>query len=457
MRIIKKVGPLILSVAMIASCSKSNFLSQKPDQSLVVPTTLQDFQMILDNDAVMNGEINYGVAPSLGEIATTDYYVTQNNYQTLFDAQEQLEYIWAADPYPGVDVADWDRPYTAILYANEVINGIQGMHVAASQQGEWNNLMGSARFFRAFFFYNLAQVFSPPYDRSHDEPYGLPLRVEADINESLSRSTVWATYLQIVSDLWPYLGLLPVQASYPTRPCRPAAYALLARVYMAMQKFDTAYMYADSSLTENSALLDYSLLLDSGQTIQRNNPENLFDCLLIRSSPTLFGIVDSGLFKSYDTANGDLRPAVFYGGISGELQSSYDGSFNPYGGIATDEVYLMHAECAARLNDTATAMGDLRKLLSKRFKNNHYISPIVRSKDAVIRLILAERRKELVMRGIRWADLRRINLESILADTLIRILGPNSDTLLPNSNKYTYPIPDNVLSANQTWVQNPKR
>jgi len=454
---IRNLGTAVLLSAWLAGCSKSDFLSQKPDQSLVVPTTLQDFQAILDNDNAMNGELNQGVAPSLGEIATTDYYISDSNYYKQFNEQEELEYIWAVNPYPGADIADWDKPYTAILYANEVITGISGMNVPAAQQTEWNNLMGSAHFYRAFFFYNLAQIFSPPYqDSVLDKTYGIPLRMSADINESLHRSTVADTYKQIIQDLEQYLSLLPVQASYPTRPCRPAAYALLARVFMSMRKYDSAYTYAEASLGENSTLMDFYTLDSANQTVQRSNPENLFDCLLLRSGPTLFGFVDSSLFRSYDTANGDLRPKIFYGGNPGYLQKSYDGSFNPYGGIATDEVYLMHAECAARNNDTGTAMNDLRTLLSKRYRYHKYISPVVTSVKDVLALALSERRKELVMRGIRWMDLRRLNFEPTFEVTLHRTCEGFPYTLLPNSNRYTYPIPDNVMSANPTWIQNPQ-
>lgn len=450
-------GEAFLLLSVFLSCNKSNFLSQKPDQSLVVPTTFQDFQSLLDNDDVMNGELNVGVVPSLGEIGATDYYISDSNYQRLFDAQEQQEYIWNDTPYRGIDIPDWDRPYSAILYANEVITGIAGMNVSATQQSEWNNLMGSAHFYRAFFFYNLAQIFSPPYNTSIlDEDYGIPLRLSADINEKISRSTVRETYRQIINDLKPFLGLLPIHATYPTRPCQPAAYALLARTYMVMQKYDSAYAYADSSLAEDSALMDYNAFIDVplNQTILRSNPENLFDCLLIRSNPTLYGLIDSTLYKSYAAI--DLRPKVWYGGNDGFLQRSYDGSFNPYGGIATDEVFLMHAECAARLNDTATAMKDLRALLSMRYIGHAYTSPPVSTVGEVLALVLAERRKELVMRGIRWVDLRRLNLDSRFAVALNRTVEGQTYILSPNSNLYTYPIPDNVISFNPGMPQNPR-
>ncbi len=64
----KHIFNFLLTMIVFAACKKSNFLETKPDQSLVVPTTLSELQGLLDNDVVMNGGGNFGVTPSLGEI-----------------------------------------------------------------------------------------------------------------------------------------------------------------------------------------------------------------------------------------------------------------------------------------------------------------------------------------------------------------------------------------------------
>jgi hypothetical protein len=60
-------------------------------------------------------------------------------------------------------------------------------------------------------------------------------------------------------------------------------------------------------------------------------------------------------------------------------------------------------------------------------------------------LILEERRRELIGRGLRWTDLRRINQETDYAVTLEKSLNGESYILEPNSVRYTYPIPDDEI------------
>jgi len=55
--------------------------------------------------------------------------------------------------------------------------------------------------------------------------------------------------------------------------------------------------------------------------------------------------------------------------------------------------------------------------------------------------ILAERRKELCFRGIRWSDLRRLNQDPTYAVTLQRLLNGTTYTLPANDLRYTLLIP----------------
>ncbi|TDW99816.1 RagB/SusD family nutrient uptake outer membrane protein [Dinghuibacter silviterrae] len=437
-----------------SGCSRSDFLNEKPQQSLVVPTTLQDFQNILDNDNIMNGSLYTGVVPSLGEIATTDYYVTDADYQSHLSFQEENEYIWALYPYPGADVPDWDLPYQAILYANEVIGGISGMNVSATDQSEWNNLMGSALFYRSFFFFNLAQVFAPIYTDSTTaaSQLGIPLRLSADVNEKLTRGTLAETYKQIITDLKTSTGLLPVKALYGTRPCLPAAYALLARVYLTQGDYVNALFYANACLAVYNTLINYKTLNFSQKPpIPRFNAENLFNCVIIRTNPFIYGHIDSTLLSLYDTT--DLRPKAWFDVSTLHMAYSYDGSVNLYGGIATDEVYLIRAECFARLGKKDSAVADLNTLLANRIDST--FQPLVPgSVDNPLTLVLTERRKELLFRGLRWIDLRRLGRNFV--DTLCRVVNKNQYYLPPMDPRYVYPIPDNVMAFNPTWVQNPR-
>jgi hypothetical protein len=67
--------------------------------------------------------------------------------------------------------------------------------------------------------------------------------------------------------------------------------------------------------------------------------------------------------------------------------------------------------------------------------------------------VLTERRKELVGRGLRWFDLRRLNLDPRFQKSLSRTIAGQTYELAPQSKKYTFPIPDQEVKT-YGWVQN---
>src|SRR5690606_25401527 len=87
-------------------------------------------------------------------------------------------------------------------------------------------------------------------------------------------------------------------------------------------------------------------------------------------------------------------------------------------GLALDEVYLTYIECLIRLNEASRASTVLKDYLKTRYKE---VSKLEISEDSSVRLleyVLEERRKQLVFRGVRWMDLRRLNKDTRFAETL---------------------------------------
>ncbi|UZJ65622.1 RagB/SusD family nutrient uptake outer membrane protein [Sphingobacterium sp. KU25419] len=75
--------------------------------------------------------------------------------------------------------------------------------------------------------------------------------------------------------------------------------------------------------------------------------------------------------------------------------------------------------------------------------------------DELLSSIILERRKELFFRGTRWADLRRLNKENHFAVDLVRIVDGKRHILKPNTSRYLWPIPNNVVELSDVF-QNPR-
>jgi len=462
-----KIILVFLALLAAAGCKKT-FLDSKPDNGLIVPATLPELQAMLDNDTYMNGDIRGGIGgpvPGLLIEGCDDYYAQDVYYDTYTQYLKNV-YVWsAADPYGGEPaLLDWSIPYRAVFYANEVLGGLSKISTGGNNEAALDNAEGSALFYRAYTFYMVAQAFGQPYSNATaGSDWGIPLKLTADISDKIERATVAETYARILQDTKQAVPLLPVTPLYKTRASKPAAYALLARVYQTMQDYDNALLYADSALQLQNSLLDFNTL-DASVTYPfaalngevliayavQNNPNKL-----MHSSRA---IIDSTLYFSY--APDDLRKQLFFKAgaylNTAVFRGSYNGNPYPFAGIATDEVYLIRAECYARKSNMAAALQDLNTLLKTRWRAGTYTLRTIANTPDPLATILTERRKELVMRGLRWTDLRRLNMDPRFAVTLTRYIDGQTYTLPPNDARYTWPIPQSVISFNPGMPQNPR-
>lgn len=440
-----KTSILAIIALCFFSCNKA-FLDIKPDKELVVPSTLDDMQAMLDYYDVMNAYM-----PSSGEISSDDYYMLFDRWTSLTQPDQKNGYIWAKDIFEGNPSIDWNNRYQQIFYANNVLEGLEKIK-APDDSVYYNRVKGSALFYRAYAFYQLAQIFCAPYEKSGtNKGYGIPIRLTSDLNTSFNRSTIKETYDQILSDLNNAIPLLPKSDTYKTRPVKTAAYALLARIYLTMQDYDKSLELSDSVITlSNASLLDFNYINPSSSyPMTKYNNEVIFQSTLAFVSNLNASrlIIDSTLYQSY-LAN-DIRKDAWFKNQSGNktFKGSYDGSIQYFNGLALDECYLNKSECLARKGDINDAIITLNKLLIKRYVGGTFVPSTVTDPQEALSLILRERRKELLYRGIRWSDLRRLNLATATQKTLIRNLNGSVYELKPNSLNYTLPIPENVIQV----------
>jgi hypothetical protein len=445
-----------------SSCKKG-WLDVKPSSTAVVLNTatnqLSDYERL-----VQNGDLYY--CNYLGSVGADDYYLRPAILSSTV-AEDVNYYLWAPTGYLSTSEPGWSLNYQGVFVCNTVIAGLNKINKDAGNATLWNQIYGSALFYRAYQYYQLAQMFVKPYDSTtaNTDP-GVPLRLEANIAEKAGRGTARQVYDQILADLTQAKMLLPsVPQQYKTQPIKGAAYALLAQTYLVMGDYINARLNADSSLSYNNSLYDYNNYVNSvtsssnlGLPPFMQNPEVFFYAAATYSIlKQTTANIDSTLYLSY--SDNDLRKTLFFKvsstGVS--FRGTYDGVSRNYlfTAPAVDELYLIRAECNARLGNANAAMSDLNTLLQKRWITNTFVPLTATDANSALLKILTERRKELVMRGTRWSDLRRLNKDPRFASTIQRIYNGQVYTLAPNDNKYVWPIPnDEILYSGIT--QNPR-
>lgn len=437
----------LMTLAVCGTACEDGWLEVKRDVSLVVPSTLEDMEALLNNMDVFLYDHR-----GLPEPSADNYYVSDQVFASLSESERAL-YTWQDDMFEDAPrTPDWNGSYSQVLYANLVLEGLSSISRTSTNREQWDAAKGSALFFRARAFFNLAQQFAPPYIEGNAErELGMPLRLTSDTQVRTVRKSVHENYTQIIGDLKGAAELLPPAPVFKTDASKVGAFALLARCYLSMRDYQNALRFADSCLQLHPALLDYNQLNPADNIPFEPFSEEVIHHGTSRLSSALtyvtYGQVDSALYGLYHPD--DLRLKLFFqhnpdGSIG--FRGHYTGTAEPFGGLAADEVWLIRAECLARAGESNAALDDLAHLLERRYRTGTFRRDTLQAANA-LGLVLTERRKELAFRGLRWTDLRRLNQEEGRAVTLRRIVDGTEFVLPPNDRRYTLPIPAYILLA----------
>ncbi|WP_254412095.1 RagB/SusD family nutrient uptake outer membrane protein [Dyadobacter diqingensis] len=447
----KTVKNLILALVIMGPmlCCESGFLDKKPQKSLLVPTTLGDMQALLDNSRdLMN------VSPYLNVITDGEFRLLDAGLNSVARVVQNA-YVWSSEP-PATQ-GDWDIPYKQVFYCNVVLDGLAKLTDQASSD-EYKRIRGDALFFRGLALFNLVQLFSVPYKAgSADTKMGIPLPLSSDVNLKMPRASLKATYDQVLKDLLEAAPLLAARPLYLTRPSKAALQALLARVYLLMGDYALAAQHADAALALQNSLLDYNTVptqsaISFPLPLSAVNPEVLF---YSRANTSFLNnasvFADSALYSAY--SENDLRKKIYFTSAL-KYKGSYTGTANPFQGLSTDELYLIKAECQARIGAASEALKTLDVLLQKRCVTGRYQPLTALSTQQVLEIIITERRKELVGRGLWWQDLRRLSGDSGFSFNLKRVSSGVTHLLVAGDKRYVFKIPLDELAGNP-MEQNP--
>lgn len=443
----KQISFLFLSVCLCILTGCKKFLAEKSDKNLSTINTLKDLRLLLDGD--------YDMGVDHHMTASDEYYLTEAEWTSTAEPH-RLTYIWTGPlPYDH----DWTRKYKNIFEMNTILANVD--KVRADDLGaQREQIRATALFIRAFAFYQVATEYALQYDNADPGTgLGIPLRLDENYQTKSTRADLKTTYAQIINDLEEAAKQLPPTELYKTRPSKATAYALLARIYLQTGQYAKAKERADGCLGLSPALLNFNNLKETDAYPAGDpakNPEILYYSMIEATSAAGKNRVVPSLLALY--TEHDLRRKLFFGpkpdGTT-QFRGSYTGRTALFTGLSTSEVYLIRGECYARLGDAAKAIDDLNTLLKARWKPSEFVALPAGTPEEALKTILTERRKELIFRGLRWADLKRLNREPAFQVTLTRQLGIKTYTLPPNDNRYAFLIPPDVINFSG-MPQNPR-
>ncbi|MEL1240938.1 RagB/SusD family nutrient uptake outer membrane protein [Flavobacterium flavipallidum] len=454
----KYIKSILVIFLLLPFLSCDNYLDIEPKGKQLLES-VRDYNLWLDNQSLRQSSI-YGLIyfSDVLDMPTID---------DLIDNYSEYSYTWApqlaSDPFTSSPI--WASAYNSIYYYNAVINQIDD--AIEGTQEEKNKLKAEALLGRALVYLDLTNLYGKMYNETTAATdLAVPFVTSIDITDPTpNRSTVEKMYDHIIGDINSAIPYLPADNSQNRfRGSVAAAYALLARTYLYMGKYDLAAQNAQ-------------LALDKGPNeILQHTTSSTFKDLKVRPdaiysrvggslyygsvSPTL------DLLRSYNRY--DQRLPLHYTTL-GDYSFTVRGrtKYSPYGTVASSTAYpnwgidvaemrLILAEVAARNNETVIACDHLDLLRKKRFATANYQRFDSNDSEAVLAKIIQERILEFPFCGLRWFDMKRLAAQGKMT-TVNRYngLGNIIATLQPNSDRYTLQIPIQVMMYNPEWEQNP--
>lgn len=440
----------LTSILLIISCSDA--LEENPTDQI---SELSFYQNIDDAQAAVNAI----------------YEPMRNNFRSLYMLMLDIQADYAEGrgstqplgSYQGFDQTNinragtmWTRFYQSIRNANIAIEKISEIPLTETEK---NQLIGEARFLRAYCYYHIVRHWD-----------GGPLYTDTG-NEDSSKKSAADLYQAIISDLQMSESSLPDVPAQFGKPTQWAAKALLAEVYLTIGEWGLSKGKAkeviDSgkfSLVEVSVPDDFNTIFGPSANgtseeifyLKFNNLDGWGWPLNLLWSETTFSpfgnyviySVPGPFFENWN--DDDLRKqwnvfSEYINRNTGELETlpsstpilcskfrdpdspAREGHSNDYPILRLADVLLIYAEASVLADNTVsdTAVESLNKIRRRGYgypsNENSPIdfSPSEFTNETFRETVLQERAYELYMEGKRWFDLKRSNTvkETILANT----------------------------------------
>lgn len=449
---ILRIYVLFFITLLSSGCNK--YLDKNPDPTKRVPTTLQDVDYFT-NSATSGNAVVCHVAD---EFFIPAFNVNFNEEGRYFYKHWQYEFksSWLLS---GEIIY---RNYKAIQVANAALDLLKNIPETNQNKEQFNKVKGKSHYFRASNYLYLAWAYCKAYDKATaDSELGMPIDEDIYFGNKIKRATLKELYEYILKEADLAYSLLEPQYPLYGEINKAMAKVLLARIHLSMRNYDSAYKYSNEAILQRPDLLNYhdpeEVKIGTTTPFTNKNKEMIEivphgQTTISSGNAMLSGnefFMDTILMASYHP--NDLRvPAHFE-----KFGNYYKHYYTFYGSKGTgpgyynnllmgDEMYLVRAECNARLNRVSDAMKDLNDLLVTRFKAGTYVPYTTTDPAEALDIILLERRKSLVLRGLRWIDIKRLNLEGRNISITRKVDGVLY-TLPANDKRFAMPLHSDMI------------
>lgn len=435
-KIFAAVAALGMAACLTTGCD--SFLDIQP-VGKVIPTTVPEFRSLI-TEAYVTVPDDRGLASFRSDEVLLDATMSANDLGSYLD-------IWRwNDDAPDRNTAtfSWRQFYHVLFIANYVIESEEMMTGGTTE--EVRQMVGEAYMLRALMHFNLVNLHAPAYTTCDPAvTKAVPLKLDSDVEEVLSRNTVAEVYDAILKDLdsaEKYLNCEKWDDGYNYRFNTLSVDALRSRVYLYMGRWQDALDASERVLKVKNTLSDISSQLPN----EYNSVENIVALEQVFTASYARTIkVDRDFYRLYTSA--DLRRRKYYNQVTASNIVLLKGGSNTYScTLRVGEMVLNAAEAAWHLERRDDAASYLLTLQRTRFNDGGAAkeTAVAAMTDAeLLDEILDERARELAFEGHRWFDLRRTG-----QPRLERTYRGETIVLEQGDPRYTIRIPAEAITAN---------
>lgn len=484
MKIINSFKYIMLSIVLLTT-SCQDFTEIEPKGVLAANLALQnlnDYNLsLLGAYDVMQGGGYLGSAYSLlPDILTENLKRTSENLNSFVNHRD-----W--DYSPSDDLGMWATLYAMLNRLNIVINGVGEFEDEDPQFH--NRILAQALALRAMVHFDLLRYYGGSYRRDDTTPQGGIVIVTSVLPASAQppRNTVAETYDQIYSDL-EVAELLYADIDERINASSSnenhfmdltAMKALRARISLYAQDWGDAINQASDviDIVPLANTTDFAEMWTNDEaggenimSVPYNSAEGGFAVTGTLWNPTdpsqplaggtsQFTLTDElvGFYTSSDvrftTWVADAPAGKSYNRIQRKYPNDGANIFSDFKIFRTGEMYLILAEAYFRQGNAAQAANFLTQLIQNRDPS---ASPVSDNLDLRIEV---ERRKELMLEGHRWFDIRRYREitganESDNVNRVSTEYPTGSKLSVPSpEQRFIFPIPQSETFANPNIQQ----